>query len=84
MPDRNAWFQLNPKSTQLSASAIIYLVILNLPEPLEPYKRYSITLHTRPNKGTCNLKHINNSESTYGSTQFYVTEGCESQGCYFQ
>ncbi|XP_008274360.1 interleukin-31 receptor subunit alpha [Stegastes partitus] len=46
-----------------------------LPEPLKPYKRYSITLHTRPNKDTCNMKHINNSESTYGSTQFYFMEG---------
>ncbi|XP_047425794.1 interleukin-6 receptor subunit beta isoform X2 [Mugil cephalus] len=46
-----------------------------LPEPLEPYQRYNITLHTRPEKGTCNMKHINNSESTYGSTQFYFTEG---------
>ncbi|XP_040012883.1 interleukin-31 receptor subunit alpha isoform X1 [Xiphias gladius] len=46
-----------------------------LPEPLEPYKRYSIILHTRPNKDTCNMKYINNSESTYGTTQFYLTEG---------
>nr|XP_046230966.1 interleukin-31 receptor subunit alpha isoform X2 [Scatophagus argus] len=46
-----------------------------LPEPLEPYKRYSITLHKRPNKETCNMKHINNSESTYGGTQFYFMEG---------
>ncbi|XP_070845522.1 interleukin-31 receptor subunit alpha [Chaetodon trifascialis] len=46
-----------------------------LPEPLEPYTRYSITLHTRPNKDTCNMKHVNNSESTYGSVQFYFTEG---------
>ncbi|XP_027137749.1 protein sidekick-2 isoform X3 [Larimichthys crocea] len=46
-----------------------------LPEPLEPYKRYSLTLHRRPNKDTCNMKHINNSESTYGRTQFYFIEG---------
>ncbi|XP_028457817.1 interleukin-31 receptor subunit alpha [Perca flavescens] len=46
-----------------------------LPEPLEPYKRYNITLHTRPNKDTCNMKNVNNSESTYGSTQFYFIEG---------
>ncbi|XP_071322000.1 interleukin-31 receptor subunit alpha [Trachinotus anak] len=46
-----------------------------LQEPLEPYKRYSITLHTRPEKETCNLKYINNSESTYGTTQFYFIEG---------
>ncbi|KAM7368703.1 hypothetical protein PAMP_013015 [Pampus punctatissimus] len=43
--------------------------------PLKPYKRYSITLHTRPNNDTCNMKYINNSESTYGSTQFYFIEG---------
>ncbi|XP_041667432.1 protein sidekick-2 [Cheilinus undulatus] len=49
--------------------------ITTLPEPLEPCKRYSITLHTRPNKDTCNMKHINNSESTYGRTQFYFKEG---------
>ncbi|XP_035524312.1 interleukin-31 receptor subunit alpha [Morone saxatilis] len=52
-----------------------YRTFSPLPEPLEPYKRYSITLHTRPNKDTCNMKHINNSESTYGSTQFYFIEG---------
>lgn len=51
---------------------------LNQTEPLEPYSRYSITLHTRPNKVTCNMKRINNSESTYGSTQFYFIEGCKS------
>ncbi|XP_022624525.1 interleukin-31 receptor subunit alpha-like isoform X1 [Seriola dumerili] len=44
-------------------------------EPLEPYERYSITLHTRPEKETCNMKYINNSESTYGRTQFYFIEG---------
>ncbi|XP_044030201.1 uncharacterized protein LOC122865602 isoform X2 [Siniperca chuatsi] len=52
-----------------------YRSLSPLPEPLEPYKRYSITLHTRPNKDTCNMKHINNSELTYGSTQFYFIEG---------
>ncbi|XP_051268114.1 interleukin-31 receptor subunit alpha isoform X2 [Dicentrarchus labrax] len=52
-----------------------YRTISSLPEPLEPYKRYSITLHTRPNKDTCNMKHINNSESTYGNKQFYFIEG---------
>ncbi|XP_029372082.1 leukemia inhibitory factor receptor-like [Echeneis naucrates] len=46
-----------------------------LQQPLEPYKRYSITLHTRPEKQTCNIKHINNSESTYGTGQFYSMEG---------
>ncbi|KAL3041960.1 hypothetical protein OYC64_020017 [Pagothenia borchgrevinki] len=44
-------------------------------EPLEPYKRYSITLHTRPDKDTCNMKKVNNSESTYGRTHFYSIEG---------
>ncbi|XP_060928588.1 interleukin-31 receptor subunit alpha [Limanda limanda] len=44
-------------------------------EPLEPYKRYSLTLHTRPNKVTCNIKYINSSESTYGTTQFYSIQG---------
>ncbi|KAF3849297.1 hypothetical protein F7725_015794 [Dissostichus mawsoni] len=43
--------------------------------PLEPYKRYSITLHTRPDKDTCNMKKVNNSESTYGRTHFYSIEG---------
>ncbi|KAM4532117.1 interleukin-31 receptor subunit alpha [Fundulus diaphanus] len=47
----------------------------SLSEHLEPYKRYSVTLHMRPNKNTCNMKHINNSESTYGSTEFYYIEG---------
>ncbi|XP_054468064.1 protein sidekick-1 [Anoplopoma fimbria] len=52
-----------------------YRTLSHLPEPFEPYKRYSITLHTRPNKDTCNMKHVNNSETTYGRTQFYSTEG---------
>ncbi|XP_040914468.1 interleukin-31 receptor subunit alpha [Toxotes jaculatrix] len=52
-----------------------YRTLSPLPEPLEPYKRYSITLHTRPNKDTCNMKYVNDSESTYGTTQFYFTEG---------
>ncbi|XP_033951177.1 leukemia inhibitory factor receptor isoform X2 [Pseudochaenichthys georgianus] len=49
--------------------------LTSLPEPLEPYKRYSITLHTRPDKDTCNMKKVNNSESTYGRTHFYSIEG---------
>lgn len=49
------------------------------PEPLEPYKRYSITLHTRLNNDSCNMQNINNSESTYGTAQFYFIEGCKSQ-----
>ncbi|KAM4528250.1 leukemia inhibitory factor receptor [Odontesthes bonariensis] len=52
-----------------------YRTLSSLPEPLEPYVRYSITLHTRPDKETCNMKHINNSESTYGTAQFYFIEG---------
>ncbi|XP_074473398.1 interleukin-31 receptor subunit alpha [Sebastes fasciatus] len=52
-----------------------YRTLSPLPEPLEPYERYSITLHTRPNKETCNMEHVNNSEITYGRTQFYFTEG---------
>nr|XP_046226326.1 uncharacterized protein LOC124049058 isoform X1 [Oncorhynchus gorbuscha] len=49
--------------------------VIPLREPLELYKRYTFTLHTRPDKETCNLKFINNSESTYGSIQSYFTEG---------
>ena len=46
-------------------------------EPLEPYQMYDITLHIRPNKNTCNIKRINNSESTYGSLQAYFREGSQ-------
>ncbi|KAG7499681.1 interleukin-31 receptor subunit alpha-like [Solea senegalensis] len=49
-------------------------------EPLEPYKRYSIALHTRPEKRTCNIKYINNSESTYASSHFYFMEGSPVSG----
>nr|XP_029506456.1 uncharacterized protein LOC115121487 isoform X2 [Oncorhynchus nerka] len=49
--------------------------VIPLHEPLELYKRYTFTLHMRPDKETCNLKFINNSESTYGSIQSYFTEG---------
>ncbi|KAM3599540.1 uncharacterized protein V6R79_007627 [Siganus canaliculatus] len=52
-----------------------YRTLSSLSEPLEPYERYSITLHMRPNKDTCNMKRVNNSEITYGSTQFYLREG---------
>lgn len=48
---------------------------LSLKDPLEPYKRYSLSLHTRPNKNTCNMKQISNGETTYGSTHFYCMEG---------
>ncbi|TNN61250.1 Leukemia inhibitory factor receptor [Liparis tanakae] len=47
----------------------------DLHEPLEPYTRYDITLHTRPDTDTCNMKRVNDSESTYGRTQFYSAEG---------
>lgn len=46
-------------------------------DSLEPYTRYTVTLHVRTEKNTCNMKHVNSSESTYGSTQFYLQEGCE-------
>ncbi|XP_026210273.1 interleukin-31 receptor subunit alpha isoform X2 [Anabas testudineus] len=49
--------------------------ISNSAERLEPYERYTVTLHTRPYKSTCGLKRVNDSESTYGSTQFYFIEG---------
>ncbi|KAK6305168.1 hypothetical protein J4Q44_G00239480 [Coregonus suidteri] len=49
--------------------------VIQLNEPLEQYKRYTFTLHTRPDKEPCNLKFINNSESTYGSVQAFFTEG---------
>ncbi|KAJ0012922.1 hypothetical protein NQD34_017256 [Periophthalmus magnuspinnatus] len=47
----------------------------HLTEALEPYKRYTLSLHTRPNKETCNLKRINGTESTFGSVYFYFVEG---------
>ncbi|XP_018600191.1 interleukin-31 receptor subunit alpha isoform X2 [Scleropages formosus] len=43
--------------------------------PLQPYKRYTFLLHVRPDKDTCNLKSINNSESTCGRAEAYATEG---------
>ncbi|XP_029624960.1 interleukin-6 receptor subunit beta-like isoform X1 [Salmo trutta] len=49
--------------------------VIHLEEPLELYKKYTFTLHTRPHKEPCNLKFINNSESTYGSIQAFFTEG---------
>lgn len=48
---------------------------LDFSEPLELYKRYRLYLHTRSNKETCNMKHVNNGERTYGSTHFYYMEG---------
>ncbi|XP_070408549.1 interleukin-31 receptor subunit alpha [Nothobranchius furzeri] len=47
----------------------------SLTEQLEPYKKYSLTLHLRPDKDTCNMKAINDSESTYGTTHFYFLQG---------
>ncbi|XP_054908661.1 oncostatin-M-specific receptor subunit beta [Poeciliopsis prolifica] len=49
--------------------------VSSLSERLEPYSRYRVALHLRPNKNTCNMKHVNNSERTYGATEFYLTEG---------
>lgn len=45
---------------------------------MEPYRRYTLTVHVRPDRDSCNMKRVNNSESTYGSTQFYFMEGCKS------
>ncbi|XP_036384665.1 interleukin-31 receptor subunit alpha [Megalops cyprinoides] len=50
-------------------------IAIQVKDPLQPYKRYVFLLHTRPDKDTCNLKRINNSESTYGRAEAYVTEG---------
>nr|XP_055056945.1 interleukin-31 receptor subunit alpha [Misgurnus anguillicaudatus] len=41
----------------------------------QPYVRYYFVLHTRPYKDTCNMKNINDSEITYGTSQAYLTEG---------
>lgn len=61
---------------------IFKTLVTDLPEPLEPYRRYTLTLNVRPDKDTCNMKSVNNSESTYGSTQFYFMEGCKPPlGC---
>ncbi|KAJ7988501.1 hypothetical protein DPEC_G00324210 [Dallia pectoralis] len=49
--------------------------VIDVDEPLQLYRRYIFTLHTRPDKDTCNLKSINNSESTYGNIQAYFKEG---------
>ncbi|XP_066567655.1 interleukin-31 receptor subunit alpha [Amia ocellicauda] len=43
--------------------------------PLEPFRRYQFILLLRLEKETCNLKHINDSESTYGRTEVYLQEG---------
>ncbi|KAK1884097.1 Leukemia inhibitory factor receptor [Dissostichus eleginoides] len=71
------WMQRGHKAGSISfyEDKHINRTLTSLPEPLEPYKRYSITLHTRPDKDTCNMKKVNNSESTYGRTHFYSIEG---------
>ncbi|AWP15568.1 putative interleukin-31 receptor subunit alpha-like [Scophthalmus maximus] len=71
------WRQKGHKAASMSfyQNANNWRTLSPLPAPLEPYKRYSISLHTRPEKETCNIKYINGSESTYGSTQFYFVEG---------
>ncbi|KAI1905308.1 hypothetical protein AGOR_G00014760 [Albula goreensis] len=43
--------------------------------PLEPYKRYVFLLNARPDKDTCDLKRINNSESTIGRAEAYAKQG---------
>ncbi|XP_068562652.1 interleukin-31 receptor subunit alpha [Cebidichthys violaceus] len=71
------WTKKGHKATHMSfyRNKNNYKTLSSLAEPLEPYKRYSIALHTRPDKDTCNMKRVNNSESTYGRTQFYFIEG---------
>uniref|UniRef100_A0A9J7Y2U0 Fibronectin type-III domain-containing protein n=1 Tax=Cyprinus carpio carpio TaxID=630221 RepID=A0A9J7Y2U0_CYPCA len=41
----------------------------------QPYTRYYFFLHVRPYKDTCNMKNVNDSETTYGLAQTYFTEG---------
>ncbi|XP_042606633.1 interleukin-6 receptor subunit beta-like isoform X2 [Cyprinus carpio] len=41
----------------------------------QPYTRYYFFLHIRPYKDTCNMKNVNDSETTYGLAQTYFTEG---------
>ncbi|XP_065140620.1 interleukin-12 receptor subunit beta-2 isoform X2 [Paramisgurnus dabryanus] len=41
----------------------------------QPYVRYYFVLHKRSYKDTCNMKNINDSEITYGTSQAYLTEG---------
>ncbi|KAF4113609.1 hypothetical protein G5714_006154 [Onychostoma macrolepis] len=41
----------------------------------QPYTRYYFVLHTRPYLDVCKIKNINNSETTYGTAQAYLTEG---------
>ncbi|XP_029920645.1 interleukin-31 receptor subunit alpha [Myripristis murdjan] len=71
------WSRTNHKAAYMSffENANNYKSISLKNGPLEPYQRYSISLHTRTNKETCNMMHTNGSESTYGSAQFYFIEG---------
>ncbi|XP_039863222.1 protein sidekick-1 isoform X1 [Simochromis diagramma] len=57
-----------------------YYTFSLLKEPLKPYKRYTVSLHVRPNKDTCNMKHLNNSEGTFASRKFYFMEGTPVSG----
>ncbi|XP_016336111.1 interleukin-6 receptor subunit beta-like [Sinocyclocheilus anshuiensis] len=41
----------------------------------QPYTRYYFFLHIRPYQDTCNMKNVNDSETTYGTAQTYFTEG---------
>ncbi|XP_073807588.1 uncharacterized protein isoform X4 [Danio rerio] len=41
----------------------------------QPNTRYYFFLHTRPDQDTCNMKNVNKSETTYGKTQAYLSEG---------
>ncbi|XP_035039776.1 interleukin-31 receptor subunit alpha isoform X2 [Hippoglossus stenolepis] len=71
------WMRKRHKAAAMSfyQKAHNWRTLSPLQEPLKPFKRYSLTLHTRPNKDTCNIKYINRSESTYGTTQFYSIQG---------
>ncbi|XP_043095278.1 interleukin-31 receptor subunit alpha [Puntigrus tetrazona] len=41
----------------------------------QPHTRYYFVLYTRPYLDTCNVKNVNNSETTYGTAEAYFTEG---------
>ncbi|XP_042580954.1 uncharacterized protein LOC109079850 isoform X3 [Cyprinus carpio] len=49
--------------------------VIVVPPVFQPYTRYYFVLHTRPYPDTCNMKNVNNSETTYGTAQAYFTEG---------
>ncbi|KAA0716514.1 Contactin-1 Neural cell recognition molecule F11 [Triplophysa tibetana] len=57
------------------AATIIIQNTEGLSKVFQPYKRYNFILHTRPYKDTCNMKNVNDSERTYGTSQAYLTEG---------